>query len=158
MTTTLFIKTMGMVVDLPHLYTHLGISLSMWVLVICLVVLDLIDGVYTAKRMGKRIHSHKLRATICKFGEYWRFLLFGFVFDFGGVFFPWYGYPYMTIAITVGLSVIEFKSMLEHAKKRKSKTAELPEILQQVIDCTDPDDAKKIIKTIVKTFDDGKSE
>ena len=115
----LFINAMGEVFDLPHLYRHLGISLSMWVLTICLVLLDLVDGVHTARVLHQRIHSHKLRATVVKFGEYWRFLLFGFFFDLAGVFFPWYGYPYMTIIITLGLSVIELKSMLEHAKKRK---------------------------------------
>ena len=93
----LFINAMGEVFDLPHLYRHLGISLSMWVLTICLVLLDLVDGVHTARVLHQRIHSHKLRATVVKFGEYWRFLLFGFFFDLAGVFFPWYGYPYMTI-------------------------------------------------------------
>lgn len=158
MTQLLFIKAMGTVVDLPHLYTHLGISLAMWVLVMCLVCLDLIDALYTAKRTGKRIHSHKLRMTVSKFGEYWRFLLFGFFFDFVGVFFPWYGYPYMTIIITVGLAIIELKSMLEHARMRKSVTAELPDIIKQVVECADADDAKKLIKNIIKISDDGKSE
>lgn len=158
MTSLLFIKAMGSVVDLPHLYTHLGISLAMWVLVMCLVILDLIDGIITAKRRGKRIHSHKLRMTVNKFGEYWRFLLFGFFFDFVGVFFPWYGYPYMTIVITVGLAIIELKSMLEHARKRKSTTASLPDIIKQVVDCSDTEDAKRLVKNIVKTFDDGKSK
>ena len=152
----LFINAMGEVFDLPHLYRHLGISLSMWVLTICVVLLDLVDGVHTARVLHQRIHSHKLRATVVKFGEYWRFLLFGFFFDLAGVFFPWYGYPYMTIVITLGLSVIELKSMLEHAKKRKSKTAELPNIVSQIVGCDSAEEAKKLIKNIVQTYEDKK--
>lgn len=152
----LFITAMGEVVDLPHLYRHLGISLAMWVLIFAEVMLDLVDGVHTARALHQRVHSHKLRLTVVKFGEYWRFLLFGFFFDLVGVFFPWYSYPYMTIVITLGLSVIELKSMLEHARKRKSKTAELPMIVQKIVECTTHDDAQKLIKNIKDLYDDKK--
>lgn len=128
----------------------------MWVLIFAEVMLDLVDGVHTARALHQRVHSHKLRLTVVKFGEYWRFLLFGFFFDLVGVFFPWYGYPYMTIVITLGLSVIELKSMLEHARKRKSKTAELPRIVQEIVECASHEDAQKLIKTIKDLCDDKK--
>lgn len=147
---------MGEVLDLPHLYRHVGISLTMWLVMIAFVVVDLIDGVHTAKVLKKKIHSHKLRLTVIKFGEYWRFLLFGFFFDFIGIVFPWYSYPYMTIVITIGLAIIELKSMLEHAKKRKSKTAELPNIVSQIVGCDSAEEAKKLIKNIVQTYEDKK--
>lgn len=144
----LFITTMGGVFDLPHLYRHVGISLAMWLIVIAVVMVDLIDGVHTAKVLKKRIHSHKLRLTVIKFGEYWRFLLFGFFFDFIGIVFPWYSYPYMTIVITLGLAIIELKSMLEHAKKRKSKTAELPNLAERIVECATKKDATELIALI----------
>ena len=62
----------------------------------------------------------------------------------------------MTIVITLGLSVIELKSMLEHAKKRKSKTAELPNIVSQIVGCDSAEEAKKLIKNIVQTYEDKK--
>ncbi|MBR3830781.1 MAG: phage holin family protein [Muribaculaceae bacterium] len=155
-TILLFLNAMGEVLDLPHLYRHVGISLTMWLVMIAFVVVDLIDGVHTAKVLKKKIHSHKLRLTVIKFGEYWRFLLFGFFFDFIGIVFPWYSYPYMTIVITIGLAIIELKSMLEHAKKRKSKTAELPNIVSQIVGCDSAEEAKKLIKNIVQTYEDKK--
>ena len=108
------------------------------------------------KLCDNRNHSHGLRLTVIKFGEYWRFLLFGFLFDLLGVIFPWYGYPYMTIVITIGLAVIEFKSLLEHAKKRKSKTAELPDIIKDIVECATTEDAQKLVKSIRDIYDETK--
>ena len=65
-----FITAMSEVLDLPHIYKHLGINLGLWLLVIIAVLIDLWDGVMTARKMGKKIHSHKLRITISKMGEY----------------------------------------------------------------------------------------
>lgn len=152
----LFLNAMGEVLDLPHLYRHVGISLTMWLVMIAFVVVDLIDGVHTAKVLKKKIHSHKLRLTVIKFGEYWRFLLFGFFFDFIGIVFPWYSYPYMTIVITLGLAIIELKSMLEHAKKRKSKTAELPNLAERIVECATKKDATELIALIKDENDEEK--
>ena len=152
----MFIDAMSALFEAQHLYQHLGLCLIMWVVIFCVVLLDLADAVHTAKVTGEKIHSHGLRLTVIKFGEYWRFLLFGFLFDLLGVIFPWYGYPYMTIVITIGLAVIEFKSLLEHAKKRKSKTAELPNIIKDIVECATTEDAQKLVKSIRDIYDETK--
>jgi hypothetical protein len=146
------------VFDIPHIYKHLGINLALWLLVIIAVLIDLWDGVTTARQLGKKIHSHKLRLTINKMGEYWRIMLLGFVFDFIGVIFPWYGYPYLSILICVGIVLIEIKSVYEHAKRKKSKAVELPKIIAEVIEATSKPEAEEIIKKIQKHFDDKKDE
>lgn len=153
-----FITAMSEVLDLPHIYKHLGINLVLWLLVIVAVLIDLWDGVMTARKMGKKIHSHKLRITINKMGEYWRIMLLGFVFDFIGVIFPWYGYPYLSILICVGIVLIEMKSVYEHIKRRKSKASELPDIIAEVIKTASKPEAEEIIKKIVKHFDDDKKD
>ena len=152
----LFVNAMGEVLDLPHLYRHFGINLGLWLLVIFAVLIDLWDAIYTARSIGCKIHSHKLRMTINKMGEYWRIMLLGFVFDLIGVIFPFYAYPYLSILICVGIVLIEIKSVWEHAKKRKSRVAELPQMIQQIVDCDSIDKAKNIIKTINELQNDKK--
>lgn len=152
----LFIDTMGSIVELPHLYKHFGINMGLWLLVIFAVLIDLWDAIYTARQLKKKIHSHKLRMTINKMGEYWRIMLLGFVFDLIGVIFPFYAYPYLSILICVGIVLIEIKSVWEHAKKRKSKVAELPIMVQKIVDCDSKEDASELIKDIFNSYDDKK--
>lgn len=154
----LFATTMQEVFEVSHLYKHFGINLALWLLVIVAVLIDLWDGVVTARQLGKKIHSHKLRLTINKMGEYWRIMLLGFVFDFIGVIFPWYGYPYLSILICVGIVLIEIKSVYEHTKRKKSKASELPDIVAEVIKTASKPEAEEIIKKIVKHFDDKKDD
>ena len=115
--------------------------------------IDAMSALFEAQHLYQHLG---LCLKVIKFGEYWRFLLFGFLFDLLGVIFPWYGYPYMTIVITIGLAVIEFKSLLEHAKKRKSKTAELPNIIKDIVECATTEDAQKLVKSIRDIYDETK--
>lgn len=111
-------------------------------------MLDLWDGVYTAKRTGQRVHSHKLRVTIAKVSEYWRFLLIGFLADCLGFLFSFYFLPFMALLFGMGLIVVEIISMFEHAKRRKSHLIDLPEIIDGIIAATSKKDAEKIIGVI----------
>lgn len=153
-----FINAMGEVIDMPHLYRHFGIILGLWLLFISATLIDLWDAIYTARLLKQRIFSHKLRMTINKLGEYWRIMLLGFVFDLIGVIFPWYAYPYLSILICVGIVLIEMKSVWEHAKKRKSKAAELPKMIERIVECGTKPEAQELIKQIREHFDDGKKE
>ena len=80
------------------------------------------------------------------------------MFDFIGVIFPWYGYPYLSILICVGIVLFEMKSVYEHIKRRKSKASELPDIIAEVIKTASKPEAEEIIKKIVKHFDDDKKD
>ena len=83
--------------------------------VLVAILADLADGILTAKRLGQRIHSHKLRVTTTKFMEYWRFLMVAFVLDLIGLFVEWrfgvYPLPFACMVIGVGLVVVEIKAM-----------------------------------------------
>ena len=120
--------------------------------VLIAILADLADGILTAKRLGQRIHSHKLRVTTTKFMEYWRFLMVAFILDLIGLFVEWrfgmYPLPFACMVIGVGLVVVEIKSMFEHATRRKSHTTELPEILQKIVECAKDADAKKLVEEI----------
>ena len=127
---------------------HCAISVMLWILLIAAILLDLWDGVYTAKKTHQRIHSHKLRITIDKMTEYWRLMLIGFFIDTIGVLFPIYALPYISILFCIGLIGVEAKSMFEHAKRRNSKAMEAKDIISNIIAAATEKDATTIFEKI----------
>lgn len=145
---------METILSLDKLYLFLGIFFAVCILVIAAIMLDLWDGVHTAKKTNQRVHTHKLRVTITKMSEYWRFILIGFLVDCLGVFFSFYVMPFVAVLFGAGLIVVEAKSMFEHASRRKSHTKQLPEIIKSIIECAHEKDAQKILEqftTITET-------
>lgn len=139
---------MESILSLEKGYLFIGVFLAVSLLVIMAIMLDLWDGVYTAKRTGQRVHSHKLRVTITKVSEYWRFLLIGFLADCIGFIFSFYSLPFMALLFGMGLIVVEIISMFEHAKRRKSHLIDLPDIIDGIIAASTKKDAEKIISVI----------
>lgn len=137
------------IVPITKITLFLGVFLAVCIFVIGAIMLDLWDGVHTARRLKDRVHSHKLRVTIAKMSEYWRFIMIGFLIDCIGIIFSFYILPYFAVLFGVGLIIIEIKSMLEHAKRRKSHTTELPEILRKIVDCANEKDAHDILDKII---------
>lgn len=141
-------------ISITHVYQHMGASLILWILVILAVLIDLWDGVYTARQLGQKVHSHKLRVTIRKIGEYWRFILMGFVADTVGILFPFWAWPYLSILICLAVIGIELKSVLEHAKKRKSRAADIPAMVEEIIGCATKHDALDLLSRIKGMIDE----
>ncbi len=139
---------MESILSLEKGYLFIGVFFAVSLLVIMAIMLDLWDGVYTAKRTGQRVHSHKLRVTIAKVSEYWRFLLIGFLADCLGFLFSFYSLPFMALLFGMGLIVVEIISMFEHAKRRKSHLIDLPDIIDGIIAASTKKDAEKIIGVI----------
>ena len=139
---------MESILSLDKGYLFIGVFFAVSLLVIMAIMLDLWDGVYTAKRTGQRVHSHKLRVTIAKVSEYWRFLLIGFLADCLGFLFSFYFLPFMALLFGMGLIVVEIISMFEHAKRRKSQLIDLPDIIDGIITASTKKDAEKIISVI----------
>lgn len=144
------------IVPVPKLYLFLGVFLGICLLVILAIIMDMWDGVYTARRIGERVHSHKLRVTLSKISEYFRFIAIGFLVDCIGVLFPFYFMPFVAMLFGVGLTIIEAKSMFEHASKRHSHTVEVPDIIRNIIACAKEKDAHALIEQIEKRLSTGK--
>lgn len=125
-----------------------SLLLVVCILVIAAIMLDLWDGVHTAKMTNQRIHSHKLRVTISKISEYFRFIMIGFLVDCLGFFFNFYPLPFVALLFGAGLIAVEAKSMFEHANRRKSHATELPTIIKSIMDCVNEKDARKIIERL----------
>lgn len=127
----------------------MGVFLAISLFVVIAIMLDLWDGVHTARVIKERVHSHKLRVTIAKMSEYWRFIIIGFLIDCIGIIFDFYFMPFVAVVFGVGLILVEIKSMIEHSKLRKSQTAELPGIVKSMIKCANDKDAHALIERIV---------
>lgn len=140
------------IVQLPKITLFAGIFLAVSLLVVLAIMLDLWDGVHTARVTNERVHSHKLRVTIDKMSEYWRFILIGFLIDCIGLIFSFYIMPFVAVLFGTGLIIIEIKSMFEHAKRRKSHTTELPEILRKIVECANEKDAHDLVEKINELF------
>lgn len=136
------------IVEQNRLLSHIGLLMLCSIIMLLVVLVDLWDGVYTARKIGERVHSHKLRVTFEKIGEYWRVLVLGYVTDTLGIFFPFYALPYLSIVITVGVAGIEIKSIFEHIKRRKSGLKELPDLAAKIVNCSSAEGAKEIIDFI----------
>ena len=138
-----FIHSMGV---------HLGICGMLWTVIVLAILVDLWDRIYTNKKLGKKVSSHKMRITIDKFTEYWRFMLIAFTID-TVLFVGFYLYhipllPYASMALCIVLLIIEIKSLYEHAKERKSELVELKDLMQIVINATTSADAKEAIESV----------
>lgn len=129
-------------------FLFIGIFIAVCILVIVAIMIDLWDGIYTAKTTGERVHSRKLRITMNKVGEYWRFIFIGFLIDCMGFFFHFYSLPFFVILFGVGLIIVEAKSMFEHSHRRKSHTAQLPDLLKKIVSASNSQEAEKILKNI----------
>lgn len=134
--------------DLTNLYRHIGVTLMCWLVMFFSVLIDMWDGVQTARFMKEKVNSKGLRKTFAKAGDYWRMMLFGLMFDTLGLLFTWYVLPYMTIVITVGVLAIEFRSVWEHNKRKHSHAAELPNVIANIIKCASEKDALELINKI----------
>lgn len=81
-------------------------------------LIDLWTGCDCARRRGEKIASGKLRKTVEKLGDYWRVQAIGIVAD--ALLIPFFSWPYLTVAITLGVVAIEGKSVVENLRSVKS--------------------------------------
>lgn len=128
----------------------------LWLILIAAILLDLWDGVHTARKMNEPIKSHRLRVTIQKITEYWRLMLIAALVDSVGALFTFYNIPYLSILFCLCLVGVEAKSMFEHAKRRKSRTVEMKDILGIIIRAVndkDADNAYRKIREYIGTID-----
>lgn len=139
---------MEILLQIEKVRLFFSLLLVVCILVIAAIMLDLWDGVHTAKITNQRIHSHKLRVTISKISEYFRFIMIGFLVDCLGFFFNFYPLPFVALLFGAGLIAVEAKSMFEHANRRKSHATELPTIIKNIMDCVNEKDARKIIERL----------
>lgn len=103
-----------------------------FVLVLLSVVIDLFTGIQAAKKCREKLQSHILRRTVNKVISYLTVVFFGIFIDVLGLCFPWYAIPYCCILCTLGVILIEGKSVIENHTKAKNPAAHVPETVMDI--------------------------
>lgn len=120
--------------SLHHLAWHLLIVAFCIVATGVFSLADTISGIYTAKKTGEKLRSHRLRKTFEKMAVYWFFQTLVAIVGVILTLLPWYNLPYLSIALAVAICVTEGRSMWEHSRRRKDGVAKIPETVQELID------------------------
>lgn len=131
--------------DIGHGITIIFMSCIL-IIVACLI--DLWTGVDAARKNKEKIRSKALRRTVAKILDYLRVIMFAVLIDILGLTFTWYLMPYCCVVCTLGILVIEGKSVLENFQKKKSSAAQVADIIGTIVECADHDTAEKIIAAI----------
>lgn len=120
--------------SLHHLAWHLLIVAFCIVATGVFSLADTISGIYTAKKTGEKLRSHRLRKTFEKMAVYWFFQTLVAIIGVILALLPWYNLPYLSIILAVAICVTEGRSMWEHSRRRKDGMAKIPETVQGLID------------------------
>lgn len=131
--------------DIGHGITIIFMSC---ILIILACLIDLWTGIDAARKNKEKIRSKALRRTVAKALDYLRVIMFAVLIDILGLTFTWYLMPYCCVACTLGILIIEGKSVLENFQKKKSSAAQVVDIISTIVECADNDTAEKIIAAI----------
>lgn len=108
------------------------IILGTWMATIASSMIDLWTGIEKAKALGDDISSSALRWTLVKIGDYWRVQVFGLIFDaFGSLY---YDTPFASLLVGAGVLLIEFRSVIENLKEKKSAASKIVDAMGDVVD------------------------
>lgn len=118
------------------------------VLVIVAAFIDMWTGIEAARARHEPISSRGLRKTVGKIVDYLRVLLFAVLIDTLGLFFSWYVLPYCAVLCTLGVLLIEGRSVIENSRKKKSHAADILEAVEDIIKAATRQDAEEIIKKL----------
>ena len=119
-----------------------------WIGMAMACFVDMWSGVSTARAIGEKVHSHRLRETFQKIKDY-AGVMFPFMFiDIIGSLFSFYFLPFFQIITGAGAIIIEGWSVLENKKRKKSHAALIPELAKDIIQCAREKDAEALIETI----------
>lgn len=134
--------------DFKYIQVFSVMILSLWVVMVIAVCVDLWAGINSAKARKEEIYSGGLRRTFSKLGDYWRIQVMALIFDLIGSCLTWYNVPYASIVITMGIVIIEGRSVWENEKAKKSNVAKLPEVIRDIIRCSTARDAEELLKKL----------
>lgn len=133
-----------------YLIVRMAIIMICWTFVFIANIIDFWSGRATAKALGEPIDSKGYRKTFVKIGDYYRVLMFALLFDLIGSLFEFYKLPFATLLGSVAVIAIELKSVIENSRRKKSHSAEIPQIIKEIIQCSTTAKGEEILKRINK--------
>ena len=129
--------------SLHHLVWHLSIVAFCILTSGLFSVADTVSGIYTAKKTGEKLRSHRLRKMFEKMAVYWFFQVLVGIVGLILSLFPFYNLPYLSILFAIMICAAEGRSMWEHSRRRHDGLAKLPEAVQELIDLAGGEDELK---------------
>lgn len=131
------------------------IIVGCWGLVLAANIIDCVSGRNTAKALGIKIDSKGYRKTFHKVKDYYIVLACLILFDLIGMLLPCYSLPFATMLGSLSVIVIEFLSVVENSRKKKSKAADVPDIAKEIVQCNSVDKAIKLYDKIKNIANEG---
>lgn len=120
--------------SLHHLVWHLLIVALCIAVTGIFSIADTVSGVYTARKTGEKLRSHRLRKMFEKMMVYWFFQTLVGIVGLILTLLPFYNLPYLSIAFALMICVAEGKSMWEHSQRRRDGVAKLPEAVHELVE------------------------
>lgn len=135
--------------EIPHLRLAVTLMLVAVVAVTVMNLADWISAMVTSKVVGQKIESAKCRHAMFKLLKYHLIMMAFMVFDLLALL-VFYTVPYATIIAGLVIAGIEILSMFEHGKRRKDRTAKIPEVLADVVSYLGEDRFKELVMDLAK--------
>lgn len=129
---------------------RIAVILVCWFFMICASLVDFWSGTDTAKACGEKLYSHGFRRTVKKIGDYARVMLFFLMFDILGCMLSFYILPFATMLGAIAIILIEGKSVIENSGRKKANAANIPEVINKIINAANADEGKKIFNQILQ--------
>lgn len=137
--------------SLHHLAWHLLIVAFCIVTTGVFSMADTISGIYTAKKTGEKLRSHRLRKTFEKMVAYWFFQILVAIVGVILSLLSWYNLPYLSIVLAMAICITEGRSMWEHSKRRRDGVAKVPEVLQELVDLVGgEEELKRVLLNLIQ--------
>ncbi len=136
-----------------------AIVLILWLLPLFAYAIDFWTGIEGARAQGEELHSGGFRRTIIKIGEYWRVQFMALLIDIVGSLVPQYTIPWISMVATVVIIFIEYKSVQENFRKKKTTHATEAmglsnDILSEIVNAKNGEQAKVVAKRLLNKKDD----
>lgn len=143
------LKTIATMIQDLHIETF-AVKEAFWFIIFSALVfgatlIDLSTGVSTARALKKKIYSGGFRKSFVKMRDYLSILYFGVVVDVA-LYLAWDYMPIGLALTSIGASAIEFYSVIENMKLKKSAAAKIPEIMEKMIRVTNKEQAADLMK------------
>ena len=132
-----------------YLVVRMAIVMLCWAFVFVANIVDFCSGRETAKALGEKIDSKGYRRTFVKIGDYYRVLIFALLFDLIGSLFTFYRVPIASIIGSISVIAIECSSVIENSRRKKSHSAEIPDVVKKIVQCATTKDGERILNEII---------
>jgi len=79
------------------------------------------------------------------------------MFDLLGAFLSFYVMPFATMLGALSIILIEGKSVIENSRRKKSNSANIPDVMRQIVNAKNIRESKEVYEAILKELNNTKA-